>query len=47
MMVSALNFLPFMVLVTPVLSALAFGHFSLRALRELRATGFKSPVRVT
>ena len=47
MMLSALNFFPLMVLVTPVLSALAFGHFSLRALRELRATGYKSPIRVT
>jgi Etoposide-induced protein 2.4 (EI24) len=47
MMLSALNFFPLMVLITPVLSALAFGHFSLQALRELRATGYKSPVRVT
>jgi hypothetical protein len=47
MLVTALNFFPLMVLITPVLSALAFGHFSLQALRELRATGFKSPIRVT
>jgi Etoposide-induced protein 2.4 (EI24) len=47
MMVSALNFFPLMVLITPVLSALAFGHFSLQALRELRATGYKSPIRVS
>ena len=47
MMISALNFFPLMVLVTPVLSALAYGHFSLKALRDLRASGFKSPIRVT
>jgi uncharacterized protein involved in cysteine biosynthesis len=47
MMVSALNFFPLMVLVTPVLSALAFGHFSLNALRDLRASGYKSPVRIS
>jgi hypothetical protein len=47
MVLSALNFVPLMVLVTPVLSALAFGHFSLHKLRELRASGFTSPIRVT
>lgn len=37
MLVTALNFIPPLFLVTPVLSALAFGHFSLTALRERRA----------
>jgi uncharacterized protein involved in cysteine biosynthesis len=37
MLVTLLNYLPPFFLVTPVLSALAFGHFSLAALRELRA----------
>ena len=47
LLLSALNFVPLMVLVTPVLSALAFGHFSLQALRDLRASGFKTPVRLS
>lgn len=47
LLVSALNFIPLMVLVTPVLSALAFGHFSLQALRELRASGYQAPVRLS
>ncbi len=46
MMLSALNFLPLMVLVTPLLSALAYGHFSMTALRDLRASGFTDPVRL-
>jgi Etoposide-induced protein 2.4 (EI24) len=47
MMISSLNFFPLMILVTPVLCALAYGHFSLKALRDLRASGFKSPIRVS
>ena len=39
MMVTLLNYVPPLFLVTPVLSSLAFGHFSLAALRELRAAG--------
>ena len=36
MVVSALNYVPPLFLVTPVLSALAFGHYSLSLLREQR-----------
>ncbi len=36
LLVSLLNYIPPLFLVTPVLSALAFGHYSLRALRVLR-----------
>ncbi|HVL55723.1 MAG TPA: EI24 domain-containing protein [Burkholderiaceae bacterium] len=36
MMVSALNYVPPLFLVTPVLAALAFAHYSLAALRERR-----------
>lgn len=36
MMVSALNYVPPLFLITPVLSALAYAHFSLRLLREHR-----------
>jgi hypothetical protein len=39
MLVTLLNYVPPLFLVTPVLSSLAFGHFSLAALRELRAAG--------
>lgn len=37
MLVTLLNYVPPLFLVTPVLSALAFGHYSLGVLRELRA----------
>jgi hypothetical protein len=37
MLVTLLNYVPPLFLVTPVLSALAFGHYSLVALRDLRA----------
>lgn len=37
LLVSALNYVPLMFLVTPVLSALAFSHFSLSLLRDRRA----------
>lgn len=37
MLVTLLNYVPPLFLVTPVLSALAFGHFSLVALRDLRS----------
>lgn len=37
LLVTALNYVPPLFLITPVLSALAFGHFSLTALRQLRA----------
>jgi hypothetical protein len=37
LLVSVLNYVPLMFLVTPVLSALAFGHFSLSLLRDRRA----------
>ena len=37
LLVTALNYVPTLFLITPVLSALAFGHFSLSALRQLRA----------
>ena len=37
LLVTALNYVPPLFLITPVLSALAFGHFSLSALRQLRA----------
>jgi hypothetical protein len=37
MMVTALNYIPPLFLVTPVLSALAFGHYSLALLRDERA----------
>lgn len=36
--VTALNYVPPLFLVTPVLSALCFGHFSLAALRQARLT---------
>lgn len=36
MAVSALNYVPPLFLITPVLSALAFGHYSLALLREQR-----------
>ncbi|MEK9720857.1 MAG: EI24 domain-containing protein, partial [Quisquiliibacterium sp.] len=36
LLVSALNYIPPLFLVTPVLSALAFGHFSLALLRDER-----------
>jgi hypothetical protein len=40
MLVSVLNYIPPLFLVTPVLSALAFGHYSLAALRaERKAAG--------
>ena len=38
MIVSALNLIPPLFLVTPVLSALAFGHYSLAMLAERRRT---------
>jgi hypothetical protein len=38
--VTALNYIPPLFIVTPVLSALVFGHFSLSRLRELRGNGF-------
>jgi len=37
LLVGALNYVPPLFLVTPVLSALAFGHYSLALLRERRA----------
>lgn len=37
LLVSVLNYVPLMFLVTPVLSALAFGHFTLSLLRDRRA----------
>lgn len=37
LLVTALNYVPPLFLITPVLSALAFGHFSLSALRQFRA----------
>lgn len=37
LLVTALNYVPPLFLVTPVLSALAFGHYSLALLREQRA----------
>jgi len=37
MMVTALNYIPPLFLITPVLSALAFAHYSLAVLREERA----------
>ncbi len=37
LLVTSLNYVPPLFLVTPVLSALAFGHFSLTALRQHRA----------
>ncbi|MCX7274525.1 MAG: hypothetical protein NTV19_15390, partial [Burkholderiales bacterium] len=37
-LVCALNYVPPLFLVTPVLSALAFGHFSLAALRAHRSS---------
>jgi len=43
MLVTLLNYLPPFFLVTPVLSALAFGHFSLAALRMLREERAPSP----
>lgn len=43
MLVTLLNYLPPFFLVTPVLSALAFGHFSLAALRALREDQVLSP----
>ena len=47
MMVSALNYVPPLFLITPVLSALAFAHFSLGLLRDHRASppgvGFAPP----
>jgi len=39
LLVSALNYVPPLFLVTPVLGALAFGHYSLSRLRESRAAG--------
>ena len=43
MLVTLLNYVPPLFLVTPVLSALAFGHFSLAALRELRSSAGMTP----
>jgi len=38
MMVSVLNYIPPLLIVTPVLSALAFAHYSLAVLRDARAS---------
>jgi hypothetical protein len=49
MLVTLLNYVPPLFLVTPVLSALAFGHYSLSVLRDLRSepvppeSGLSSP----
>lgn len=45
LLVSVLNYIPPLFLVTPVLSALAFGHFSLALLRDRRAKFGGSAVR--
>lgn len=39
LLVTALNYIPPLFLITPVLSALAFGHYSLSLLRDRRASG--------
>jgi len=39
LLVTALNYVPPLFLITPVLTALAFGHFSLQALRDARDRG--------
>jgi len=47
MLVTLLNYLPPFFLVTPVLSSLAFGHFSLAALRDLRREQAVSAARAS
>ncbi len=48
LLVSALNYIPPLFLLTPVLSALAFGHYSLSLLRDRRgAAGPGAPGNVT
>ncbi len=42
--VTALNYIPPLFLITPVLSALVFGHFSLSRLAELRSRPLPAPI---
>ncbi len=45
LLVSALNYVPPLFLITPVLSALVFGHFSLARLTEYRTVRLESSVK--